>query len=504
MARSANLRILDHNGNNIPRSAYATAYEGAAYGRRLNTWGTSSIGPNSALFSSLSSLRSRSRELARNDPLVAGGIDALIANLIGTGITPRWQIESSNIKKEIQQLWNDWVFEADVDGIYDFYGLQSLIARAVIEGAEALIRFRPQRPGAGLTVPLQLQVLEGDHLDATYNTLAPRSQNEIRMGIEFDKKGKRVAYWLFKEHPGESFITTTHDSTTRIRVPASEILHIFRPLRLGQKRGTPWLSSIIVTQHETNQFDDAEIVRKKGAAMFGGYITESEGDSTDFPRIGKKVDDDSQGREVVAMEPGTFPVLPVGMDVRFSEPADVGGNYEAFTKRQDRRAAKGMGLTYEKFTGDLEGVNYSSIRAGNLEFQRLCKQIIYNVLVFQLCRPVAIKWLDQAVLAQSIDLADYMAGRRKYHRIKWDIDGWDWVDPKKDVEAKKESVRCGFETRSQVVGEKGHDSEAVDEEMADDNKRADKLGLIYDSDPRKTENKGKTQGPKDEEGEEDE
>ncbi|MBW2342514.1 MAG: phage portal protein [Deltaproteobacteria bacterium] len=492
MARSAYLKIVDAKGDPIPAKAYAGPYEGAAYGRRMSTWGTSTAGANTTLFSSLGTLRARSRQLVRNDPLATGGMDTLVANLVGTGITPRWLLKDPDLKAEIQELWADWVLEADADEICDFYGLQSLLTRGIIEGGHMLVRFRPRRPESGFSVPLQLQLLEGDHLDETYNSMAPNG-NEIRMGIEINKAGKRAAYWLWKEHPGESFLTSG-DHSKRIRVPASEIIHVFRPLRAGQLLGTPWLASVIVTQHETNQFDDAEIVRKKGAAMFGGFITEMPGESVDYPPLGKKTDDDSEGRDVVALEPGTFPVLPTGMDVKFSNPADVGGGYEAFTKRQDRRAARGFGgLTYEKFSGNLEDVNYSSIRAGNLEFQRICKQTIYTVLVFQFCRRVTQRWVDTAVLSRGLIMPDYTSNRRKYHRIKWDIDGWPWVDPLKDVQAEKDAVRSGFKSRSQVVGERGHDSEVVDEEISRDNKRADKHENVYDSDGRMTDKSGKAQ-----------
>jgi len=501
MQQGAYLKIVDSKGNRIPRQALASPmYEGATFGRRLSSWGTSAAGPDASMFGSLSTLRARSRQLVRNEAVCDGGMDTLVANLVGTGITPRWQIQDADLKQEVQELWNDWTRECDKDGVCDFYGLTSLAAREIIEAGEVLGRFRPRRLEEGFSVPLQIQVLEPDHLDVSYNTLAPNG-NEIRMGIEFNKQADRVAYWLFKEHPGESFLTSTAGLDRR-RVPASEIVHVYRVLRAGQKRGRPWLASVILAMHDISEYDDAEIVRKKGAAMFGGYITQNGvNPSGGFP-LGPRPGQDAQGREIVPMEPGTFPVLPEGYDVKYSTPADVGGGYEAFTKRQDRRVARGFGgLTYEKLTGDLEGVTYSSIRAGNLEFQRVCKMIIYHTLVFQWCQPVLERWMDTAVLSRALNIPDYMENRRKYLRVKWDIDGWEWVDPEKDVKAEKAAVRSGFKSRSQSVGERGYDSEAVDEEIDRDNKRADKLGNVYDSDPRKTDASGKKKAEGEEEGE---
>lgn len=67
-------------------------------------------------------------------------------------------------------------------------------------------------------------------------------------------------------------------------------------------------------------------------------------------------------------------------------PADVGNTYEAFIKQQLRAISVGLGITYEQLTGDLSGVNYSSIRVGLLEFRRRCTALQHNLMVFQLCR----------------------------------------------------------------------------------------------------------------------
>jgi len=492
MAKVHYLKVLDSNGSPIPKKSITSDFEGAATGRRMNTWGMSSSGPTTAIYGSLTTLRARARELTRNDPQIAGALDTLVANLVGSGISPRWQIRKAETKKQLQELWLDWTKEADADGIADFYGLESLVCRSIIEGGEAFIRFRPRRFNDGFSVPLQLQVLEGDFVDASYNSVAPNG-NEIRFGIEVDRIGRRVAYWMFRDHPGEYFLSAFRQYE-RVRVPAEQVIHVFKPLRPGQMRGMPWMAPIIVLMRELTQFDDAELVRKKTAALFGGFIqTPAEEDEDGLPHIlGSRGTDDSAGNKVIDLEPGTFSELPPGYEVNFSEPADVGGSYEAFTKRQERRAARSLGgMTYEKFTGDLSGVNYSSIRAGNLEFQRQCKQFIYQVLAHQMCRPISKAFLDQAVLSGAIKLPGYVRSPKTYQRIKWTVDGWPWVDPYKDAQAVKGSIRAGLTTRTLECAERGLDVEDVDLEQAEDNARADGLGLVYDSDGRKTDSSGK-------------
>src|SRR5690242_19819704 len=95
----------------------AKSYEGATTGRRLGYWGLDSQGPNTALSDSLSGLRSRSRDLARNNPWVANGFRSLASNLLGCGIKPRWVLEDADVKlkEKIQAAWNHWTNYADLD-----------------------------------------------------------------------------------------------------------------------------------------------------------------------------------------------------------------------------------------------------------------------------------------------------------------------------------------------------------------------------------------------------
>jgi capsid protein len=58
-----------------------------------------------------------------------------------------------------------------------------------------------------------------------------------------------------------------------------------------------------------------------------------------------------------------------GKDIKFNAPATVGG-YAEYKKAMLRTAAAGLRLPYELLSGDLSDVNFSSIRAGIVEFRR--------------------------------------------------------------------------------------------------------------------------------------
>ncbi|WP_197357706.1 phage portal protein, partial [Ralstonia pseudosolanacearum] len=134
----------------------APVHEAAGRGRRSLAWRPGNPGAVAALLASGEDLRIKSRDLVRRNAWAQAGIEAFVANAVGTGIKPQSLSTDDAFKADVQALWRDWTAEADAAGQTDFYGLQALACRAMLEGGECLIRLRPRRPEDGLTVPLQL------------------------------------------------------------------------------------------------------------------------------------------------------------------------------------------------------------------------------------------------------------------------------------------------------------------------------------------------------------
>ncbi len=456
---------VTNNKQQTRPSIKMTGFDAAGHSKRLAFWNPSDLSINSLLHNQLDVLRSRSRDVARKNPFASNIIDTIVSNCIGTGIKPQLKINEPKAKKKIQDLWLNWTDEADFAGISDFYGLEAVILRSVIEGGECFVRFSINKNNK--TVPLQLQILESEHLDSSKDYILENG-NVIRSGIEFNKAGKRVAYYLFTNHPGETCGWHTNNGLVSVRVPASEILHIYKILRPGQIRGEPWLSRVLLKLYELDQYDDAELIRKKTAAMFAGFVTRADPDDNVLVEPGEP-------SNFAGLEPGTMQFLDPGEDVKFTSPSDVGGNYEAFMRQQLRSIAVGMGITYEQLTSDLSGVNYSSIRAGLIEFRRKAAMIQHHIMVFQFCRPAFERWCEIAQIAGVLPKIDDIAN------VKWIPQGFDWVDPLKDQEAEMMAVRNGFKSRSEVVSESGYDVEEIDAEIKKDNERAKSFGLNFDT-----------------------
>tara|TARA_B100000035_G_scaffold181604_1_gene155033 strand:- start:34214 stop:35677 length:1464 start_codon:yes stop_codon:yes gene_type:complete len=442
-------------------------YEGASRGRRAENWLTASTSADGASAPHLKLLRDRSRDLVRNNPFAAKAVQVIVSNVIGTGIVA--QAQASRSRRRSQQatdLWLSWAMDpqaCDFEGRHDFYGIQSLALRTIVESGEVLIR---RRTSPGQRIPLQLQVMEPDFID-TSRDASMDTGNLIRQGIEYDARGKRVAYYLFPEHPGESHLRATNFASAR--VPAEEIIHCFRQDRPHASRGIPWAAPVMLTLRDLDDYSSAQILKQKISACFAGFVVDTEA-----------ADAGLDGEIFDRLEPGAMELLPPGKDIRFANPPSV-GEFDRVTRQYLLQVASGFGITYESLTGDLNETSFSSGRMGWLEFHRNIEQWRWNMLIPGMLNPIW-NWFINAgtVNGQRTDglVAHWTPPRREL------------IDPAKEISATKDAVRSGFMSLSEAQREFGYDPFEVITEIQADNERLDAAGIILDSDPRKVSSTG--------------
>jgi lambda family phage portal protein len=461
-------------------------YEGADKGRRSEGWVTVGSDANSEIGASLSLLRNRARDLIRNNTYAARGIQVIVANTVGRGIMGQVKLAPtrnqepngpSRSENELNAMWKAWAETTvcDYDGRHDFYGLQRIVMRSLVEGGDVLVRrhFVNRQTVIGPdgiereVPPIKLQILEGDFLNSAAVTKA-NNGNRVIQGVEFDKNGKRVAYHLYQDHPGAVSTLGSINSFNTIRVPAEDILHDFRTDRAGQVRGVPWLANGMLKLKDFDDYEDAQLIRQKIAACFSVFvhdITGVEAPLTDSKReaLGEKV------------EPGIIEILPQGKDITFAKPPEV-KDYSEYTTVVLRSIASGLGITYEAMTGDLSNVNFSSARMGWLEMQRNIDMWRNNIMRIQFLDPV-FGWF--------INGAKILGKRTNSAKITWTPPRREMIDPTKEVPALQTAVRSGFTSLSEAIRQSGKNPEDVFEEIKRDNDTIDKLKLTLDTDPRK-------------------
>jgi lambda family phage portal protein len=403
----------------------------------------------------------RALALSLNDATANRIVESLVVNLAGEGFKPRSEHPAEGTRQGLQRNWNVWTDRADADGRADFCGLLAQIVRSLVVFGEAVVVIIPDP----LTGAPQLRQLHPDQLDRSW-TRRLDNGGAIHQGVEFDASGRRVAYHIRRAAPGDALagIAAAPD-----RIPAGDVIHIFRQLVTGQVRGLSWLTPVELLIKEVAAVTDAMVVRAKVAALHAGFITDPDGTPPyDGEQTGSTFD--------ASLEPGAMIVLPPGKSVEFPETPDQGGAAALLTASL-RMIAAGAGVTYEHATGDYSQTNYSSARGALLEFRRFCRSVQHHTLVHQFCRPVWDRFIRWQVLAGTIPALAYQRDVVAFHAVKWLPPAWDWVDPQKDAAAAEIELRNHLRSRSEIIAERGYDAEDVDREIAADQARLDRLGI---------------------------
>jgi lambda family phage portal protein len=451
---------------------YAAAQDG-----RASVWAPSGGSATAEVGMAAATVARRARDAVRNDPYAARIVDLWTGNAVGAGITTRWP------DKPHADVWRRWAegTGCDAEGRLDLYGLQALVMRAVVESGECFVRFLMTTPSPANPIGLRLQVLESDHLDTARNGMvdgAPTIQ-----GIALGDAGEPIGYWLQRVHPGAAWILPGATWLSSERIPASDVLHIYRKRRPGQLRDVSWLAPVLLRLRDLGDYEAALLMKAKIEACLAAVVTE-EGDEA-LTGAAAGLLRDAQGRAVESFEPGMI-LYRRGMgSVEVVNPSG-GGSHAAFARRALEAAAVGAGLTYDQVSGDLTQANYSSLRAGKIEFRRLCEQVQYGMLIPMLVRPIADRFHAQGALLGlwGTEMPDGVSHVPPAHEM---------IDPLKDTTALIAQVRAGFVPQPEAAGAFGYDFRAAVEMIREANALLDEAGISLDTDPRRVAKSGAAQ-----------
>lgn len=446
------------------------AYEGASQGRRASGWITSGASGNAEVGADLPRLRDRSRSLIRDNHFAARAASEFQTRSVGSGILARFDDAT------VQGRWDRWTPACSADGLGPFEAIESHVARAVFESGECLVRFRPRRSDDGMDVALQLQVLEPDHLDM--GRTQKIATGYIIHGIEFDLLGRTVAYWLFPQHPGDVLPMGGSVFQSSRRVLAADVLHIYErhASRPGQVRGVPSLAAVLLALRNLDDWETAELIRKRTEACLAAVVSGPDAGETITPQL-----TDADGRKIETLSPGMVMYGSAGMTVTFSDPKAVGG-YVDYKRSRVRDISAGIGIPYELVQGDLSQVNYSSYRAGLLAYRQRIEAFQWLCLIPQLCVPVERRFLEVLDMRGWLPSGEISA--------KWVPPEFDLLDRESEAKADSEMLANGTLSWPDAVLAKGNDPEKQLSEIEQWNPRLAKAGITF----RKEAAKGATNG----------
>lgn len=462
----------------VPVREARRAYAAAKTGRLFSDWIQSGLPAYEEVKAGLKTIRERSQEQERDNDYVKRFLALIERNVIGsTGL--RLQMKSGDwvtgkdgkplfrldtmANDILERQWKLWGKKGvcTVDGRKSWLDAQKMFIRGVARDGEALVRMvRDYDNGFRFA----LQFIDPAQLDTDLN-VDNYSGNKIRLGIEIDQWTRPVAYWVLSDHPGASVFRGRRYQ----RISAEEIVHGFLEDREGQTRGIPWLHTAIRRLKMVGAYEEAELIAARVSACKMGFYIPGERYVGD--------DADSSGNPIQEADPGHFEQLPTGMDFTTFDPQHPAANFAAFIKATLRGISAGLGVSYNKLANDLEGVNYTSLREGNMD-DRDGWMVLQEWTREHLCEPVFAAWLDTLLLTELTPLP--YSKLEKFHADTWQGRRWHMVDPDKDTKGYERAVRNGWRSDAEIAGQFGNDREDMYRDAAHDKELSERYDVVFE------------------------
>jgi lambda family phage portal protein len=471
----------------------------AAINNRITAdWSTADTTIDSEIYSSITAVRARARNLVQNNDYAKRYLGLIRTNIVGpTGFKHQMNIRELRVKDGgyewkpdtmanllIEEAWRKWTEspKCSVNGRLTFRGICDQMMRYAARDGEGLCRIiYDKRVPFGVT----LQIIDPQALDEMYNDKLPGG-NVVRMGVEIDSLKRPVAYYFKKSTPELEVYGLSYYTGERVRVLADEIIHLFDQEYENQTRGISWLVASMYRLRMLTGYEEAALINARVAAAKGGFFVRKDESQASFSGS----EEDEYGNMTMSAQPGEFEQLPPGMEFQPWTPEFPSAQHADFMKTTLRGISSGLGVNYNLLGNNLEGVNYSSLRGGVLD-ERETWKLVQTWFVEQFLEPIFSVWLEAALLTESITYPSGKAlpveGLEKFDNPIFVGRRWPWVDPLKDVEAAILERSAGLSSTTKYLAEKGEDIEDVYNELAWENELAKKLGLELKTDNKATQ-----------------
>jgi len=435
-------------------------YKGAKLNEQ-DPWVTHNLLVNQLISTASPRLRSRVRDLVRNFPIFTRAVTAYSAFMVGPG--PKFQSLAVNfdgspneeLRNKIESSFERWMeHDADISGRLHFFELQHLLCRQLLETGESFFQFTHRKKYK--QNPLALLPIEADRL-VSYSSIKPKQGNEFAHGLEYvENTGEVLAYHVAFDELG----------TKVIRVPASDMLHVYQTLRPGQLRGVTPLAPAIVFARAMSEYVGSELEAQKLASRYLSFITSPDIEGFQAARglLGTK--ETAQEPRIDYVENALIEYLRPGEEIKFADmpnrPGQGFGQFESYTTRM---TAICVNLSYEVLSGDYQKINYSQSKAirGDNSLFLAPDRFMHE---YRSLRPTFFQWLQLEALTKDYIPSYFWQNPELIERHSWSYKERPTTDPVRDATADIKLLEAGLKSPQEIILARGGDPEKVIAEIA--------------------------------------
>jgi capsid protein len=285
--------------------------------------------------------------------------------------------------------------------------------------------------------------------------------------MEFDTIGNVIAYQVLNYHPGSNFRVNTLQFQ---RVPASQMVHWFRPLRPGQHRGMPEVTPALKLFAQLRRYTEAVCAAAESAADFAGFLR------TNSPAA--EVDEVEAFAEM-PIEKRSMVTLPDGWTFEQLKAEQPTSTYAMFKSELINEIARCLQLPFNVAALDSSSYNYASGRMDHQVYattQRVMRDDLERKMLDRLLEA----WVNEATLAGYVPQGVPPFSEWDW---SWQWDGKEHVDPAKEANAAETRLRNHTTTLAAEYAKQGKQWDVELRQRAAEVALMDELGLFVDFSP---------------------
>lgn len=426
-------------------------------------------------------LRQRSRDAYMGIPTAAAALKTMRTNVVASGLVPAPQIDGEYLglaEEQVEKLQAQIVREfglwadtpvCDADRVDNFWKLQQLAFLTYLMNGDT-IALLPMKSHVGQPYDLRVRLIEADRVCSPdgHDRLAPctvqgHQVHNIVQGVETDKDGMVVAYWICNRHPLGSNSAVDAEGITWARVEAygkntgrRNVLHVMNRERAGQRRGVPILAPVLESLKQLGRYTDAEITAAVLSAMFTVFIkSQSPNDGRPFGEmIPAEERLDEQDPNSIELAPGAIIDLNPGEEVQFADPKHPNSGYDTFTNATIKLIGAALEIPPEVMLKQFT-TSYSAARGALNEFWRTCS-MQRDWFTDDFCQPVYEEWFAEAVARGRIQAPGFFSDpaiRKAYTACTWNGPARTNLNPVQEVDAAIKRVGAGFSTAQEETAQ---------------------------------------------------
>lgn len=442
------------------------------------------------------SLRLQARYLDENHDLARGVLNCLVNNVVGRGITVEPQVKGADgelakpINDQLIELWEEWTRFPEVTWELNWNHMLRLLARCWFRDGEVLVKHIEGTSNTinhGTLVPYSLELIEADYLPFDFSDQKKR----IIHGVEKNAWRRPLAYYLYKEHPGDNHRFVIKQDTKRF--PAEKIIHLKTVDRIAQTRGVSVFASVLTRMEDIKDYELSERLAAKVAASICAYIRKS----LDGPVNALTTDDN--GNRLMKMQPGMiFDNLLPGEEIGMIDSNRPNAMLEQFRNSQLRAVAAGTATSFSSIAKDYNGT-YSAQRQELVE-QSVNYAVMREYFIERCVRPIWERFVEMAVLSGKLEAPEAEINQLSLKKAGFQGPTMPWIDPQKEVTAEEKAVQAGFKSRSQVIRERGGNPQDVFEQIKQEREQENEAGISFSSSNGASRTQPKQEEPDNDEG----